>query len=94
MVLGVVVLYFFGFESLFLKKGLNLNARIHSKIVLKIYEKTFENSLIHPKLVRNPSKIDKKRSQIDENVSLECFRRLIAPRSAPRSKTRLFQIFS
>ena len=41
-----------------------------------------KSSKIHPKLVQNPSKIDQKRSQIDENASLERFRRQIAPRSA------------
>ena len=35
------------------------------------------------KIIPNPSKIDKKRSQVDENASLERFRRQIAPRSAP-----------
>ena len=35
------------------------------------------------KFIRNPSQIDQKTAQIDENTSLERFRHQIAPRSAP-----------
>ena len=41
-----------------------------------------KSSRILPKLVQNPSKIEQKRSQIDQNGSLDRFRRQIAPRSA------------
>ena len=37
----------------------------------------------HPNLVQNPSKINQKRPQIDENESLERFRHQIAPGSVP-----------
>ncbi len=47
-----------------------------------------KTSKIHLKFVQNPSKIDQKRPQIDENGSLERFRRQIAPRSAPGTVRR------
>ena len=62
------------------QKCWNLNARIHSKIVLKNCEISLT---ISPKLVQNPSKIDQKRSQTDEDASLERLRDQIGPRSAP-----------
>ena len=38
---------------------------------------------IHPKLVQNPSKINKNGTRIDENTLLGGFRRQIAPTLAP-----------
>ena len=40
------------------------------------------------KIIQNPSKIDQTRPQIDENASLERFRRQIVPRSAPGAVRR------
>ena len=83
MVLGFVGLSFFGFES-FEKEKSSLNAIIHSKTILKINGQSLK---IHSKLVQNPSKMCKRRSQIDENASLQRFRHQIAPRSAPGRST-------
>merc|ERR1712228_538932 len=38
----------------------------------------------HPTLIHNPAKINQKRSQIDENASLERFRNQVEPMSASK----------
>ena len=47
------------------------------KIDVNIYAKSLN---ITPKLIQNPSEIERKRRQIDKNVSLERFRHQIVPR--------------
>ena len=82
VVCGLIVLGFVGLVVWdFSKKLWRLVAW---SLVKKEGVQIIENNIKHlSKIVQIPSKINQKRSQIDENASLEGFRRQIAPRSAP-----------